>query len=300
MKSGTSRGLLVRSHFQILLLCCLTLYFSGCSQTDDVETPAPRIGTVGDHVTFYGAGKVARYQQHLDSSLEYLGPLFFAEIFIAKGGSVTDASVKFPPPVNERRQLEYRYSESDEIGDVMYLSGKAETDDELELNFPSGAFEFTFSTPGGNVIDSVVSFEGGAFPIQPVIIFEQDDRPIPFDEVDPTRDLVITWPPFTEGRADPNGILDDLIFVAIDSCKVEDMVHSGRPFEKDDHLTYRAERYVVRAGTFEGGQTYSMYVEHALLPNTQRDYGMPAFATFAASTYMDFRTVGETNSSYCN
>ena len=97
-----------------------------------------------------------------------------------------------------------------------------------------------------------------------------------------------------------NGVLDDLIFVAIDSCTVEDIVHSGRPFEKDDHLTFRATEYVVAAGTLKPGQTYSMYVEHALLPNTQKDYGMPAFATFAASTYMDFQTVGETDPSYCD
>lgn len=279
------------------------LLFVGCSETvnvESVEQPGAQAETIGDHVTFYGTGKVARYQQHMDSSLEFLGPLFFAEIFIATGGEVTDASIKFPPPVNETKQLEYRYSESDEIGDVMYLSGRAETDEELERNYPSGAFEFTFSTPGGNVIDSVVSFEGGAFPTQPVIIFEQGGRAIPFEEVDASLDLRVTWPPFTEGRADENGVLDDLIFVAIDSCAVEDMVHSGRPFEKDDHLTFRAEDYVVAAGTLAPGQTYSMYVEHALLPNTQKDYGMPAFATFAASTYMDFKTTGETDPAYCN
>lgn len=279
---------------------CAILLFIGCSQNDNDSSPPVGVGSVSDHVTFYGAGKVARYQQHMDSSLEYLGPLFFAEIFIAAGGEVTDASVKFPAPVSERRALKYRYSESDEIGDVMYLSGNAESDEELERNFPSAAFEFTFSTPGGDVVDSIVSFEGGAFPTQPVIIFEQGGARIPFEQVDSSQDLVITWPPFTEGRADVNGVLDDLIFVAIDSCTVEDIVHSGRPFEKDDHLTFRATDYVVAAGTLEPGQTYSMYVEHALLPNTQKDYGMPAFATFAASTYMDFKTIGETDPAYCD
>ncbi len=283
----------------LLTFGCIALLSIACSSDEDVApTPNP-VGGVSDHVTFYGVGKVARYQQHMDSSLEYLGPLFFAEIFIAAGGEVSDASVRFPPPVNEREALQYRYSASDEIGDVMYLSGSAESDEELERRYPSAAYEFSFSTPGGAVTDSVVSFEGGAFPTQPVIIFEQQDSRIPFEQVDSTQDLVITWPPFAEGRADVNGILDDLIFVAIDSCVVEDIVHSGRPFEKEDFLTFRAARYVVPAGTLEPGQTYSMYVEHALLPNTQQDYGMPAFATFAASTYMDFKTVGETDAAYC-
>ncbi|MGI9205341.1 MAG: hypothetical protein ACR2Q3_15100 [Woeseiaceae bacterium] len=283
---------------KLITLSCTAMLLFGCSQQDNA-VPQATSGSISDHVTFYGVGKVARYQQHMDSSLQYLGPLFFSEIFIAAGGEVSDASVKFPPPANERKALQYRYSESDEIGDVMYLSGSAASDEELERNFPSAAFEFTFSTPGGDVTDSVVSFEGGAFPTQPIIIFEQQDSRIPFEQVDAKQDLVITWPPFTEGRADINGILDDLIFVAIDSCTVEDIVHSGRPFEKDNYLTFRATDYVVPAGTLEPGQTYSMYVEHALLPNTQQDYGMPAFATFAASTYMDFKTVGQTDPAFC-
>ncbi|MDH3440968.1 MAG: hypothetical protein OEM63_09465 [Gammaproteobacteria bacterium] len=266
------------------------------------ESPAPseaETHSINDHVTFYGVGKVARFQQHMDSSLEELGPVFFAEIFIAVGGEVTAARVRFPDRFREMRDLEYRYSESDEIGDVMYLSGITDSNEAMEAEYPTGAYEFSFSTPGGDVLNSVVSFEGGHFPTPPVIIFEQGGERIAFDAVDPARDLTITWPPFSEGDADPNGILDDLIFVAIDSCTVEDIVHSGRPFEKDNYLTFRAERYVVPAGTLLPGQTYSMYVEHALLPHTQQDYGMPAFATFAASTYMDFMTTGETDASYC-
>jgi len=287
--------MLIRS----VVIASIVLLAVACTEENRVA-PSRDETNITDHVTFYGVGKVARYQQHMDSSLEYLGPLFFAEIFIAAGGEVTDASVKFPPPAEKREILNYRYSESEEIGDVMYLSGNAESDAALEASFPSGPFEFTFTTPGGEVRDSIVSFAGGTFPTQPVIIFEQGGNVIPFDGVDSAEDLVITWPPFSEGRADKNSILDDLIFVAIDSCIVEDIVHSGRPFEKDDHLTFRASKYVVPAGTLEPGQTYSMYVEHALLPHTQNDYGMPAFATFAASTYMDFMTVGDTDSTYCN
>lgn len=275
------------------------LLMFGCTLVDDAGSDDAR-GELGqDNVTFYGIGKVARYKQHADSSLEMLGPLFFAEIFIAEGGEVTDAEILFPPPVGTVRQLQYEYSESNEIGDVMYISGKADTNEELDRSFPSGAYRFSFETPGGSIVDSVVSFEGGHFPRQPVIVFKQNGIVIDFDNVDPNNDLLVTWPPFDEGSADENGVLDDLIFVAIDSCTVEDMVHSGRPFEKDDYLTFRASEYTVPAGTFAPGQTYSMYLEHALLPHTQTDYGMPAFATFAASTYMDFQTTGETAVEYC-
>lgn len=265
----------------------------GANNAPDVDA-----GNVADHVTFYGIGKVARYQQHGDSTLEDLGPIFFAEIFIRAGGQVSDAVIRFPG--GDERALEYRHSESDEIGDVMYLSGNAASNEAMESEYPSGAYEFSFDTPGGDVGDSVVSFAGGTFPTQPVVIFEQGGERIAFDAVDPTEDLTITWPPFDEGAADPNGIIDDLIFVAIDSCTIEDIVHSGRPFEKDDHLVYSAERYVVPGDTLLPGQAYSMYVEHALLPHTQNEHGVPAFATFAASTYLDFTTMGETDPSYCS
>ncbi|MED5419856.1 MAG: hypothetical protein VYD01_00225 [Pseudomonadota bacterium] len=281
--------------FRFLPVLVSTVVFIAC--TDGGPSSAVE-GSIDDHVTFYGAGRVARYQQNMDSSLKNLGPVFFSEIFIRAGGEVSEASVRFPN--GETRVLEYRYSDSMEIGDVMYLSGVADSNEAMEAEFPTGAYAFTFSTPAGFVVDSVVSFEGGSFPAQPLIIFEQGGERIAFDVVDPDSDLTISWPPFTEGDSDPNGILDDLVFVAIDSCTVEDIVHSGRPFEKDDYLIYSAERYIVPGGMLMPGQTYSMYVEHALLPHTQQDYGMPAFATFAASTYLDFRTTGKTDPLFCD
>jgi len=275
----------------------------GCTPdrpTGDPTDSRSATGPIGQQdVTFFGAGKVARYQQHSDGSLESMGPLFFAEIFIAEGGEVTDANVKVPEPLGDVRDLLFRHSESDEIGDVMYLSGTANDIDELDQNFPPGEYTFSFKTGSGVTVSRSVNFKNRQFAKQPLIIFMQNEQRIAIDQVDPAIDLVITWPPFEEGRADENGVLDDLIFVAIDSCIVEDIVHSGRPFEKEDYLTYLATDYVVSANTLQHGQKYSMYVEHAILPDTHSESGIPAFATLAASTYMDFSTTGETDPNYC-
>jgi hypothetical protein len=287
----------IRASVSLLVLAVIVGF--ACSPDSVTVTRSPDRPIGQQDVTFFGAGKVARYQQSSDGSLESMGPLFFAEIFIAEGGKVKDASIRFPQPLGDVRELLYRHSESDEIGDVMYLSGTAENIDELERNFPSGEYTFDFETGNGAVVSSSVNFNDRKFVKQPVIIFIQNDRRIAIDQVDPAIDLVITWPPFEEGRADVNGVLDDLIFVAIDSCTVEDIVHSGRPFEKEDYLTYLATEYVVSANTLAHGQKYSMYVEHAILPDTHSVSGIPAFATLAASTYMDFRTMGETDPGYC-
>lgn len=250
-------------------------------------------------VTFFGTGKVSRYQQFKDGSHEILRPLFFAEIFISTDGIVKNAKIKFPEFLDITKELQYRYSESDEIGDVMYLSGFAKNYEDLEVEFPMGDYSFSFETSEGIVRDSVVSYKDKSFPVHPKIIFKQKNKVIPIDKVNPQEELIITWPKFSEGKADKNGLLDDPIFVAIDSCKIEDIVHSGRPFEKNGYLTFRADQYVVAAGVLEPGQRYSMYVEHAIFTDTQNENGMPAFATLASSTYMDFNTTGTVDPDYC-
>lgn len=280
--------------------CLLALFLAvACSGPEDGESE--RSGGVGPErdVTFFGVGKVARYRQFADGSLQTLEPLFFAEIFIAAGGRVSEASVRFPPPAGGVRELGHERSASDAIGDAMYLSARAEDFAALEARFPSGTYSFSFTTAHGRVEEASVGFRGAAFPRPPVIVLEQDGRPVAVDAVDPEKPLVVTWTPFEQGRADENGILDDLIFVAIDSCVVEDLVHSGRPYERDDYLSFRDAEYVVPAGTLAPGQTWNMYVEHAVLPETRLAQDIPAFATLAASTYLDFRTAGEADPAYC-
>ena len=278
--------------FRILLILILTsVFIYSC----EIETQT----LSQKDVTFFGTGKVSRYQQIKDGSHKILKPLFFAEIFISTNGVVKNAKIKFPKFLDITEELKYRYSESDEIGDVMYLSGFAENYEDLEIKFPMGDYSFSFETSEGTVRDSVVSYKDKSFPIHPKIILKQLNKVISIDQVDPKEELIITWPIFSEGRADENGLLDDPIFVAIDSCKIEDVVHSGRPFEKNGYLTIRANQYIVAAGTLETEHKYSMYVEHAIFTDTQNENGMPAFATLASSTYMDFNTTGIIDPDYC-
>jgi len=60
-----------------------------------------------------------------------------------------------------------------------------------------------------------------------------------------------------------------------------------------------ADRKSGKANKLEPGQTYAMYVEHAIFTDTQNDFGMPGFATLASSTYMNFQTLGMTDPNYC-
>ena len=250
-------------------------------------------------VTFYGTGKVSRYQQHGDDTLEALQPLFFAEIFITEGGNVDNATVIVPDAQESSIKLMFEHTESDEIGDVMYHSEMLTSYENLEEKYPMGVYRFNFKTSEGSVLNSIVSYKNKSFPEHPIIMFYQDDIRIGINEVDNTKELIIKWPEFSAGQSDPNNILDDPIFVAIDSCIMEDIIHSGRPFEKNGYLNYQAKEYKVPANKLEPGQTYAMYVEHAIFTDTQNDFGMPGFATLASSTYMDFQTFGMTDPDYC-
>ena len=263
--------------FRILLILILTsVFIYSC----EIETQT----LSQKDVTFFGTGKVSRYQQIKDGSHKILKPLFFAEIFISTNGVVKNAKIKFPKFLDITEELKYRYSESDEIGDVMYLSGFAENYEDLEIKFPMGDYSFSFETSEGTVRDSVVSYKDKSFPIHPKIILKQLNKVISIDQVDPKEELIITWPIFSEGRADENGLLDDPIFVAIDSCKIEDVVHSGRPFEKNGYLTFRTNQYIVAAGTLEPGQKYSMYVEHAIFTDTQNENGTVSYTHLTLPT----------------
>lgn len=258
-------------------------------------SPASVVAQQAD-VTFFGAGKVARFQQDQHGTPAAINFVYFAEVFLTREGRASDARLTSP---GGAKALEYRHSDSPLINDVMYISGAAASRDELDRFFPDGDYQFSFRTPSGDVANGTVTFKGADFPRPPVIMLAQDGDAVSIDQIDAAKDLVVSWSPFPEGAPDANGILDDLIFVAFDSCTVEDMVHSGRPFEGTDYLTFAATEYRIKAGTFAPGQSYSMYVEHAVLADTRMVSGVPAFATFASSTYMDVATLGQPSGDIC-
>ena len=64
------------------------------------------------------------------------------------------------------------------------------------------------------------------------------------DAIDPDEDLRVTWSEFEHGSADPNGVIDDLIFVIVGNCMGEKIVHSGGAFG-DSFLTYADKEFTI-------------------------------------------------------
>ena len=99
--------------------------------------------------------------------------------------------------------------------------------------------------------------------------------------------LTVTWSDFSQGRADDNGILDDLIFVILQDAKGNRIAHSGRPFENRPYLTYADLEFVIDGKIFESGRSYTLSVEHALLDDTRTFAGVPAMTTRAVTTKLE-------------
>jgi hypothetical protein len=249
----------------------------------------------GDHVSFLVMGKTTNHRESSSGELKLLNYHFFAEIFPRSAGEVTDATLAFPG--GEVRPFE-------DLGAVLEVHGKR-FDDEAELDhlYPNGSYLFRFSTPSGTIDGRSLRVERtgegrSRIPPPAQLTLLQGGAEISPDAVDPSRELTVRWSPFATGRADPNGIVDDLIFVVLGDCRGEKTVHSGRPFEGTPFLTYATSEYVFPRGKLRPGEPHQMSVEHAVVDTSRAD-GIVGLVTYASTTFLDFRTTGTSSGPPC-
>lgn len=243
-----------------------------------------------DDITFIVAGKTANYRQSDGGAIRALNYHFFAEIFLTPEGKVTDAQLSIPG--NNREQLVFTNG-----GYALEVhGGRYPTEQELELNYPDGSYLFQYSSPSTGRVNQSVNLANtkpgeSSLPPAPVIALFQAGRPVAPHSINPSMDLRVSWSPFRTGRADPNGIMDDLVFVIVGDCGGTRRVHSGRPYEGTSYLTYADKHFTIPAGQLLSENVYQMAVEHAML-DTSTDRGVVAFATHATTTFLDITTTG--------
>jgi hypothetical protein len=246
------------------------------------------------HVRFLVMGKTTNHRESSSGELKLLNYHFFAEIFPTKAGEVTEASLTFPD--GEVQGFE-------DLGDVLEVHGKRfDGEEALDALYPGGDYRLRFATPGGTVERALRmkgSEEGRSrIPPPPVIRLFQEGVPVSPEAVDPSRDLTVRFSPFASGRPDPNGIVDDLVFVVLGNCRGEKTVHSGRPFESTPFLTYRANEYVLPREKLAPGEPHQVSVEHAIV-DTSREGGIVGLVTYASTTFLDFQTTGRSAGPPC-
>ncbi len=245
---------------------------------------------------FFVLVKSHNHRQHADGRRELLNYHLFAEIFLKPGGSLAAATITAAG--GGRAPRAFRPHGDDVLGDnAWYMEGGwYDSEAAVDAVFPNGEYEFTIEVGGGAIRAASVSLRGPGgvteIPEPAEITLAQDGAPVNPLRLDADKDIVVTWGDYAVGRADPNGIVDDLVFVVGANCRGERIVKSGLCFE-EKFLTYRDSSYTIPAGTLEPGRPHSMFVE---LPHTAHSMvaeGVPGFACYATATYLDLRTLGE-------
>jgi len=241
-------------------------------------------------VTFFVIGKHGNYTQTPSGERASVDYSFFSEIFLTANGDASGATLTFP--TNELAAFrDMREIEGGSRDNIFLFSGEDRFTDypALQNRYPDGEYRVSFSTPSGSVEDGVLLFEDRDLPAPPGVSLQQgaDSRR---RLLAPGVDTIVSWTEFSEGRPDPNGILDDLIFVILTSEDGERVAHSGRPFEGLSYLTFADKTFTIDGDVLLPGSTYSLSVEHALLDDTIRFDGVPAFTTRAVTTKLQFMT----------
>jgi hypothetical protein len=315
-------GFTNRSRCSAGLAACAALALQGCAE-QPAPTPPPtaeeppaaaapaEAGAPGDHVSFFVIGKSWHFDQTPSGALNLIDLGYFAEIFKIAGGEVSDAFMRLDAPGSEP----IPFDREGDGGAVLYgMSGQRHGSvADLDAELPNGDYAFSFSTPGGDIENFAVtvSGEGGVtdLPPGPVISLSQNGEPVAPYAVQPGVDVLVSWTPFDTGRADPNGISDDLIFVMMSDCNGERAYHSGRPLgtpnplepEKpsDTTLYYDTSEIVIPGEAWVPGMRYTLDVEHARLLDTDKREGVVGMSTYAVTTHLDVRTMGEPASGAC-
>lgn len=244
--------------------------------------------------TFFVVGKAARFFQDRDKQFKLWRYHVFAEVFLTKNGQLSDLSVTLPGSGGTKIIPHLKPTRSKLVNDVYKFADIHFMSEEImNKTIANGIFTINYDTPSGNVHNRTVTLEGPGVPPSPVVSLYQNDKEISPDTVDPSKNLVVSWSDWPEGAADPNNILDDLIFVAAHHCNRDYAIHSGRPFEGTDFLTYKAKEFRIKSDELEPGRKYTMFVEFADLVDTNRVGAIEGLATYTNQTYIDFYTTGE-------
>lgn len=247
-------------------------------------------------LNFFVLVKSSNYAQNIDGQLKLLNFHFFSELFPTEGGKILSAKLT---RVSDGRDLPY----VDRGTTYYYEGGHFNSVEDVDAEHANGDYRFDIKTPSSSVEGATLSLAGpgGAtdIPAPIKISFEQGGLVVRPDAVDPMLPLKVKWSPYSNGRADPNGIVDDMIFVVFQNCHGERVFHTGLPFKKEDYLTYRTTDVTVPVGTLKPGMPYSMFVEMPHVADSIIVGGVPGFTSYATATYLDLETSGENSGMSC-
>jgi hypothetical protein len=240
-------------------------------------------------ISFFVLVKSSNYSQDVNGELALLNYHFFSEIFLQPGGSLLEASLTRAEVGSEPMRYELQ-------GDNYYMEGgHFDSVEEADAAYPNGEYSFDIRTPSVEISGVRLRLAGPTgetdipAPIE-VSFWQGDERSDP-TAIDPFQALTVRWSPYSNGTADPRGIVDDMIFLVVADCQGERIFHTGLPFQ-GEYTTYRTTEVEIGTGVLQPGQPYSAFVEFPHVVDSQIEAGIPGFTSYATATYLDFFTSG--------
>ena len=240
-------------------------------------------------VSFFVLVKSSNYAQSSAGELTLLNYHFFSEIFLLPEGSLESGTLARADSDDPPREYEDR-------GETFYIEmGHYDTQEEVDRAHPNGTYLFSLRAPSVELRNAPLDLAGPSgqtdIPAPITISLEQSGQAVSPLEIDPDNDLVVRWSDYSNGAADPRGIVDDMIFVVLADCHGERLFHTGLPFQ-GPYTTYRTTEITVGADRLSAGQPYSTFVEFPHVVDSREVNGVPGFASYATATYLDLHTTG--------
>ncbi|MBT5186437.1 MAG: hypothetical protein HOH19_14000 [Kordiimonadaceae bacterium] len=249
----------------------------------------PEINPVTKDVLFLVLGKMSIYLQSETGEHTLRDHHFVAEIMPNESGEILGGTLTskddpdFSLPFNpEGRQ---------------FLAHGARTMDPNELHQlnPDGTYIFNYKTKNGEMKGQPLSIKKrdttDIMPEPATLTLSQDDKRISSNEINPDKDLKISWTQMKGNMKSDSSELEDLIFVLAFDCFGNNIAHSGRPYNGKPFLTYKDTSYSITASSLEPGISYNLIVEQATA-DVNRHQGVPGIATYATLTFLDGKTTG--------
>ena len=172
--------------------------------------------------------KSSNYSQNRDDELTRLNYHFFSEVFPHNPDTTVTGSLRHDGAGSSAMFYEKRERNH-------YIEGgHFDTLEEADITHPNGLYRLSVKTSKVHIVNQQLNLagDGGATEIpEPITIhLSQGGNAVAPDKLDPNQTLTISWSEYSNGRDDPRGIVDDMIFVVMQDCTGARIVHTGLPF----------------------------------------------------------------------
>lgn len=127
-------------------------------------------------------------------------------------------------------------------------------------------------------------------------LFQDRNRVVDYEAIDPTRPLTIEWDPFPGGASGP--VIDDLIFLFVDDCHGRIVYFGGLPIDPE-YITYRSTSATIPAGALRPGEPFTIFLSQCRMVDQEPASDPINVAVNSFGVELDVFTLGTASNGEC-